>query len=163
LSARIRFCIRGVLCSHSLNGSLFVCEYRFWTFRERRGRICPLWTRTSFSLSKNNEKAIRKCVRAKVVGGARVRSYEDIVDAQKQRDIKEAAAEVAPRPTINQYPLATLLINNRLRKHNDHQWVKGLRESKHATFDPTLSSESEDSDSELETSKPNGHQHPAYE
>lgn len=31
--------------------------------------------------------------KATVVGSARVLSYEDIVEAQKQRDIKEAAAE----------------------------------------------------------------------
>jgi hypothetical protein len=41
----------------------------------------------------NNEKATRKSIRATVVGSARVMSYEDIVEAQKQRDVKEAAAE----------------------------------------------------------------------
>jgi hypothetical protein len=39
----------------------------------------------------NNEKATRKSIKATVVGSARVMSYEDIVEAQKQRDIKEAA------------------------------------------------------------------------
>jgi hypothetical protein len=42
----------------------------------------------------NYEKATRKSIKATVVGSARVLSYEDIVKAQKQRDIKEAAAEV---------------------------------------------------------------------
>ena len=42
----------------------------------------------------NNEKATRKSIRAIVVGSTRVMSYEDIIEAQKQRDIKEAAAEV---------------------------------------------------------------------
>jgi len=41
----------------------------------------------------NNEKTTRKSVKATVVGSARVMSYEDIVEAQKQCDIKEAAAE----------------------------------------------------------------------
>jgi uncharacterized protein YdeI (YjbR/CyaY-like superfamily) len=43
----------------------------------------------------NNEKATRKSIRATVVGSARVMSYEDIVEAQKQREIKEAAAAAA--------------------------------------------------------------------
>ncbi|PMD59026.1 uncharacterized protein K444DRAFT_724793, partial [Hyaloscypha bicolor E] len=43
----------------------------------------------------NNEKATRKSIRAIVVGSTRVMSYEDIVEAQKQRDIKETAAEAA--------------------------------------------------------------------
>jgi hypothetical protein len=42
----------------------------------------------------NNEKATRKSIRATVVGSARVMTYEDIVEAQKQRDIKDAAAAV---------------------------------------------------------------------
>ena len=41
----------------------------------------------------NNEKATRKSIRATVVGSVRAMSYEDIVEAQKQRNIKEAAAE----------------------------------------------------------------------
>jgi hypothetical protein len=45
----------------------------------------------------NNEKITRKSVKATVVGSARVLSYEDIVEAQKQRDIKEAAEAVRGR------------------------------------------------------------------
>jgi hypothetical protein len=41
----------------------------------------------------NNEKTTHKSMKATVVGSARVMSYEDIVEAQKQRDIKEATAE----------------------------------------------------------------------
>ena len=56
----------------------------------------------------------------------------------------------------------TVITHRRLRKHDDHRWLKGLGESKRAKhyasiFDPTLSSESEDSDSELETSGANVH------
>jgi hypothetical protein len=56
----------------------------------------------------------------------------------------------------------TVINHNGLRQHDDHQWLKRLGESKHAKydtsmFDPTLSAESEDSDSELETSRPNVH------
>ena len=42
----------------------------------------------------NNKKTTRKFIKATVVGNARVMSYKDIVEAQKQRDLKEAAAEV---------------------------------------------------------------------
>jgi hypothetical protein len=45
----------------------------------------------------NNEKATPKSIKATVVGSARVMSYEDIVEVQKQRDIKEAAAEAIQR------------------------------------------------------------------
>jgi hypothetical protein len=45
----------------------------------------------------NNEKATCKSIIATVVGSARVMSYEDIVEAQKQREIKEAAAEATQR------------------------------------------------------------------
>lgn len=40
----------------------------------------------------NNEKATRKLIRATVVGSAKVMTYEDIVKAQRQRDIKDVAA-----------------------------------------------------------------------
>jgi hypothetical protein len=42
----------------------------------------------------NNKKTTRKSIKATVVGSVRVMSYEDIVKVQKQRDIKEVAAEV---------------------------------------------------------------------
>lgn len=57
----------------------------------------------------NNEKTTRKSVKATVVGGARVMSYEDIVKAQKQRDIKEAAAEVTRGRRSKQNPPAQVL------------------------------------------------------
>jgi hypothetical protein len=58
--------------------------------------------------------------------------------------------------------MRTVIKHSGLRKHDDHQWLKGLGESKRAKhdtrmFDSILSSESEDSDSELETSRPNVH------
>jgi len=57
----------------------------------------------------NNEKATRKSIRATVVGSARVMSYEDIVEAQKQRDIKEAAAEVTRGRRSKRNPAAQVL------------------------------------------------------
>jgi hypothetical protein len=38
----------------------------------------------------NNERNTRKSIKATAVGSAKVMSYEDIVEAQKQRDMKEA-------------------------------------------------------------------------
>jgi hypothetical protein len=40
----------------------------------------------------NNERNIRKSIKATAVGSAKVLSYEDIVEAQRQRDMKEANA-----------------------------------------------------------------------
>jgi hypothetical protein len=57
----------------------------------------------------NNEKATRKSIRAIVVGSARVMSYEDIIEAQKQRDIKEAAAEVTRGRRSKRNPPAQVL------------------------------------------------------
>jgi hypothetical protein len=57
----------------------------------------------------NNEKATRKSIRATVVGSARVMSYEDIVEVQKQCDIKEAAAEVARGQRSKRNPAAQVL------------------------------------------------------
>lgn len=48
-------------------------------------------------------------IRATVVGSARVMSYEDIVEAQKQRDSKEAAAEVTRGRRSKRNPPAQVL------------------------------------------------------
>jgi hypothetical protein len=57
----------------------------------------------------NNEKATHKSIRATVVGSARVMSYEDIVEAQKQRNIKETAAEAAWGRRSKRGPLTQVL------------------------------------------------------
>jgi hypothetical protein len=57
----------------------------------------------------NNEKATRKSIRATVVGSAGIMSYEDIVKAQKQYDIKEAAAEVTRGRRSKRNPPAQVL------------------------------------------------------
>ena len=41
----------------------------------------------------NNERNTRKSIKATAVGKAKVLSYEDIVEAQRQRDLKEANAD----------------------------------------------------------------------
>ena len=45
-------------------------------------------------IAQSNEKAIRRSVKSAVVDAARVTSYEDIVGAQQERDIKEAKASL---------------------------------------------------------------------
>jgi len=57
----------------------------------------------------NNEKATRKSIKATVVGSARVMSYEDIVEAQKQRDIKDAATVTRGRGSKRRNPTAQVL------------------------------------------------------
>ena len=44
----------------------------------------------------NNERNTRKSIKATAVGSAKVMSYEDIVEAEKQRDMKEARAGTVP-------------------------------------------------------------------
>jgi len=41
----------------------------------------------------NNEKSVRQLIKATAVGNARVLSYKDIVEAQRQRDIKETRGQ----------------------------------------------------------------------
>jgi hypothetical protein len=41
----------------------------------------------------NNKKTTHKSIKATIVDGAQVISYEDIVEAQRQHDIKKAAAK----------------------------------------------------------------------
>jgi hypothetical protein len=57
----------------------------------------------------NNERNTRKSMKATAVGSAKVLSYEDIVEAQRQRDMKEASADTVRgrgrgRPSINRQP-----------------------------------------------------------
>lgn len=63
----------------------------------------------SLLFEQNNEKTTRKSIRATVVGSARVMSYEDIVEAQRQRDLKEAAAEVSQGRRSKRNPAAQVL------------------------------------------------------
>ena len=45
---------------------------------------------SSLRFKQNNEKSVCQSIKATVVGRARVLSYEDIIEAQRQRDIQEA-------------------------------------------------------------------------
>jgi hypothetical protein len=77
----------------------------------------------------NNEKTTRKSMRATVVGSARVMSYEDICEAQKQRDIKDATAE-AGRGRRSKRNTSTQVLGKRSRgqelEEAEHE-IKALR------------------------------------
>jgi len=47
----------------------------------------------SLLFKQNNEKNVRQSIKATVVGSARVLSYKDIIEAQRQRDIKEVRGQ----------------------------------------------------------------------
>jgi hypothetical protein len=68
----------------------------------------------SLLFEQNNEKTTCKSIRATVVGSTRVMSYEDIVEAQRQRDLKEATAEVSRGRRSKRNPAAQVL---RKRSH----------------------------------------------
>jgi hypothetical protein len=63
----------------------------------------------SLLFDQNCERNTRKSIKATVVGSAKVMSYEDIVEAQKQRDLKEAAAEVTQGRRSKRNPAAQVL------------------------------------------------------
>ncbi|PMD48455.1 hypothetical protein L207DRAFT_575125 [Hyaloscypha variabilis F] len=72
-----------------------------------------------------------------------------------QEDIDKIADELSDLRLSLHRSMRILFLHNSLRKHDDHQWLQGLADSKYAidvyTSYVTLTSESEDSDSETET------------
>jgi hypothetical protein len=80
-----------------------------------------------FSLDENlplfeqimSERNTRKSFKATAVGGAKVRSYEDIVEAQKQGNIKEAGAGCArARLRSTEAEIATQVLGKRYAVRN---------------------------------------------
>lgn len=53
--------------------------------------------RTSYYISQKNEKITQVSIRSTVIGTAKVITYDDIVQAQIKRDIKEAVTTGAKR------------------------------------------------------------------
>ncbi len=75
----------------------------------------------------NNEKTTCKSIKATIVGSARVMSYEDIVEAQKQRDIKETAARaVQGRRRLNR-KLSSQVLGKRSRGEELEQAKREIR------------------------------------
>jgi hypothetical protein len=74
----------------------------------------------------NNEKNTRTSIKATVVGTAKVLSYEDIVEAQQKRDIKDAAAR--GRRTSKRSTLApSQVIGKRSRSQEKHEAINEIR------------------------------------
>jgi hypothetical protein len=79
----------------------------------------------------NNEKNTRTSVKATVVGTAKVLSYEDIVEAQQKRDIKEVEAAAARgRRTSNRNRKAlSQVLGKRSRSHEREEAIDEIRAS----------------------------------
>ena len=65
----------------------------------------------------NNEKTARKSIKATIVGTAKVLSYEDIVEAQQKRVMKEAEA------------IASQVIGKRSRSYEQEEAIDQIRAS----------------------------------
>lgn len=77
----------------------------------------------------NNEKTTRTSIKATVVGTAKVLSYEDIVEAQRKPDIKEAeAVAVRDRQTLEcKQSTSSQVIGKRSRRHEKEEAIEQIR------------------------------------
>ena len=69
-----------------------------------------------FLFEQNNEKMTRSSIRLTVTGTTRIMTYEDIIEAQRKRDIEEAttAAKTAGRKRQNSKSPPMMLLKNAL-------------------------------------------------
>jgi len=81
----------------------------------------------------NNEKTTRTSIKATVVGTAKVLSYEDIVESQQERDMKEEeAVAVRGRRVLKRNKVTPAqIIGKRSRSHEREKaiediWALGL-------------------------------------
>jgi hypothetical protein len=79
----------------------------------------------------NNEKSTRSSTKSTVVGTARVMSYEDILEAQKKRDIKEAEAIAGRgrRTTKRGRSHPSQVLGKRSRSHERQEAIDAIRVS----------------------------------
>jgi hypothetical protein len=72
----------------------------------------------------NNEKTTRTSIKATVVGTAKVLSYEDIVEAQQKRDIKEEEAVAVRGRRVSKRNKSTpsQVLGKRSRSRASVQW-----------------------------------------
>jgi hypothetical protein len=76
----------------------------------------------------NNEKNTRTSIKATVAGTAKILSYEDIVQAQQKRDVKDAAAR--GRRTSKRSTLApSNVIGKRSRSQEKEEAINEIRAS----------------------------------
>ena len=78
----------------------------------------------------NNEKTTRTSIKATIVGTAKVMSYEDIVEAQQKRDMKDAETVVVRGRPTKRDGAPSKIIGKRTRSHERNQ---GIREEEYCS------------------------------
>ena len=79
----------------------------------------------------NNEKTTRTSIKATVVGTAKVLSYEDIVEAQQKRDMKDAETVIVRGRRISKRngSVPSKIIGKRTRSHEREEAMDEIRAS----------------------------------
>lgn len=75
----------------------------------------------------NNEKTTRTSIKATVVGTARVISYEDIVEAQQKRDMKDAETVAVRGRRTKRNGAPSKIKGKRTRSHERDEAVEEIR------------------------------------
>jgi hypothetical protein len=84
----------------------------------------------SLLFEQNNEKAVRTSTKSTVVGTARVMSYEDIVEAQKKRDMREVKASLGRgRPKKRGKSTPAQILGKRSRSEEREEALNEIRAS----------------------------------
>jgi hypothetical protein len=74
-------------------------------------RMCPPYDENRLLFQQNNESKCRKLTKPTMAGKAKVRSYEDIIEAQAKRAAKEAAKRSRQRKRGGQRNVSTADVN----------------------------------------------------
>jgi hypothetical protein len=77
----------------------------------------------------NNEKTTRTLIKATVVGTAKVMSYEDIVEAQEKRDMKDAETVTVRGRRTKRDGAPSKIIGKRTRSHEREEAIDEIRAS----------------------------------
>jgi hypothetical protein len=87
--------------------------------------------KTCCSSSKTTKRPTRTSIKATVVGTAKVLSYEDIVEAQQKRDIKEEEAVVVRGRRVSKRNEAnpSQVLGKRSRSHEREKAIEEIRAS----------------------------------
>lgn len=94
----------------------------------------------SLLFEQNNEKAVPTSAKSTVVGTARVMSYEDIVEAQKKREVKEIEASVRRgRRAKRDTPTPSQILGKRSRSDEREEALDEIRASGMAKICSVLS------------------------
>jgi hypothetical protein len=77
----------------------------------------------------NNEKTTRTSIKATVVGTVKVMSYEDIVEAQQKRDMKDTETVVVRGRRTKRTGALSKIIGKRTRSHEREEAIDEIRAS----------------------------------